>query len=140
MKPFESDYFVHGGSSSDCTDADRSPDSLALPASVASSQSAFAADVALIDIMMPDMDGYETIREIRSLPEFLDLPIVAVTAKAMKGDRQKCIQAGASDYVSKPVDIDHLISVLRVSIQRAERIRALRQAGENVVPLATTAV
>jgi CheY-like chemotaxis protein len=59
-----------------------------------------------------------------------DLPIVAVTAKAMKGDRQKCIQAGASDYVSKPVDIDHLVSVLRVSIQRAE---AMRAAADTVV-------
>jgi HAMP domain-containing protein/signal transduction histidine kinase/CheY-like chemotaxis protein len=94
------------------------------------------ADVALVDIMMPDMDGYETIREIRTLPEFAELPIVAVTAKAMKGDRQKCIQAGASDYVSKPVDVDHLVSVLRVSIQRSDRARALRQAGENVVALA----
>ncbi len=94
------------------------------------------ADVALIDIMMPDMDGYETMREIRALPQFADLPIVAVTAKAMKGDRQKCIQAGASDYVSKPVDIEHLVSVLRVAIQRADRARAL-QGGDNVVALAS---
>jgi CheY-like chemotaxis protein len=80
-------------------------------------------DVVLVDIMMPDMDGYETMREIRARPRFADIPIVAVTAKAMKGDRQKCIQAGASDYVSKPVDIDHLVSVLRVSIQRVAAMR-----------------
>ena len=80
-------------------------------------------DVVLVDIMMPDMDGYETIREIRSIARFTDLPIIAVTAKAMKGDRSKCIQAGASDYVSKPVDIDYLISVMRVSIQRSDAQR-----------------
>ncbi len=93
-------------------------------------------DVMLVDIMMPDMDGYETIREVRALPQFADLPIIAVTAKAMKGDRQKCIQAGASDYVSKPVDIDQLISVLRVSIRRAD---ANRLAADNVVALMTQA-
>ncbi|MDB5470572.1 MAG: sensor histidine kinase/response regulator, partial [Caulobacter sp.] len=89
-------------------------------------------DAILVDIMMPDMDGYETMREIRAREGFGDLPVVAVTAKAMKGDRQKCIQAGASDYVSKPVDIDHLTSVLRVGIQRTD---AMRLASDTVVAL-----
>ncbi len=92
-------------------------------------------DMVLVDIMMPDMDGYETMREIRSRAKFSELPIVAVTAKAMKGDRQKCIQAGASDYVSKPVDIDRLISVLRASVQRAD---ALRSAGQKLPSLLPT--
>ena len=88
-------------------------------------------DIVLVDIMMPDMDGYETMREIRADARFAELPIIAVTAKAMKGDRAKCIQAGASDYVSKPVDIDFLISVMRVSIQRADahRLALPEQAG-----------
>ena len=93
-------------------------------------------DAMLVDIMMPDMDGYETIREVRALEGFMDLPIVAVTAKAMKGDRQKCIQAGASDYVSKPVDVDQLVSVLRVSLQRVD---AVRLASERVPAATSTA-
>jgi CheY-like chemotaxis protein/signal transduction histidine kinase/HAMP domain-containing protein len=70
--------------------------------------------VILMDIMMPGMDGYETIKEIRKLPEFAKIPIIAVTAKVMKGDRSKCIEAGASDYIAKPVDTDQLLSLLRV--------------------------
>jgi CheY-like chemotaxis protein len=70
-------------------------------------------DIVLMDIMMPEMDGIMTMQEIRKLPRGNDLPIVAVTAKAMKGDRQKCIEAGAWDYLSKPVDPLHLLAVLR---------------------------
>ncbi|HYY84023.1 MAG TPA: response regulator, partial [Beijerinckiaceae bacterium] len=73
----------------------------------------------LVDIMMPEMDGYETMREIRRMSQFAHLPMVAVTAKAMVGDREKCLEAGASDYVSKPVDIDQLLAVLRVQLGRS---------------------
>lgn len=71
-------------------------------------------DVVLMDMMMPELDGYETIKQIRKMPMFSRLPIIAVTAKSMIGDREKCITAGASDYISKPVDTDQLVSLLRV--------------------------
>jgi HAMP domain-containing protein/signal transduction histidine kinase/CheY-like chemotaxis protein len=70
-------------------------------------------DVALVDVMMPEMDGYETMARMRELPTFKDRPIIALTAKAMKGDREKCIEAGASDYIAKPVNNSHLLSMLR---------------------------
>ena len=71
-------------------------------------------DLILLDIMMPEMDGYDTMRAIRRIPKFKSLPIITLTAKAMKGDRDKCIAAGASDYITKPVDVAQLLSMMRV--------------------------
>jgi signal transduction histidine kinase/CheY-like chemotaxis protein len=75
-------------------------------------------DLVLLDVMMPEMDGYETARAIRAMPRFEALPIIQLTAKAMKGDRDKSISAGASDYVTKPVDVEQLLSLMRVWLHR----------------------
>ena len=75
-------------------------------------------DLVIMDIMMPKMDGYEAIREIRKQPQFESLPIIALTAKAMKYDREKCIKAGANDYISKPILLDQLLSLIRVWLYR----------------------
>jgi CheY-like chemotaxis protein len=74
--------------------------------------------IVLMDIMLPMMDGYSTMRAIRAIPAFKELPIIAVTAKAMKGDREKCIAAGASDYLCKPIESEQLRSTLRVWLLR----------------------
>jgi CheY-like chemotaxis protein len=73
-------------------------------------------DAILVDIMMPDIDGYETIGEIRNMSRSKSTPIIVVTAKAMKDDRERCIAAGATDYISKPADVDRLLSLLRLHL------------------------
>ncbi|MGX9133873.1 response regulator [Rummeliibacillus sp. JY-2-4R] len=77
-------------------------------------------DAVMIDIMMPGMDGYETMQHIRKMEQYKEMPIIALTAKAMKGDRAKCLKAGASDYISKPLKVDQLLSVLRVWLTKKE--------------------
>ncbi|WMJ71845.1 response regulator [Cytophagaceae bacterium ABcell3] len=78
-------------------------------------------NIVLMDIMMPEMDGYEATRQIRKNDKFKDLPVIAITAKAMKGDKEKCIEAGASDYISKPVDTDKLLSLMKVWLYESVR-------------------
>ena len=75
-------------------------------------------DMVLMDIMMPEMDGYEAMRKIRSHVKFKNLPVIALTAKAMKEDKQKCIDAGANDYITKPIDIERLLSLMRVWLSK----------------------
>ncbi|MGH7868613.1 MAG: response regulator, partial [Candidatus Dormibacteraceae bacterium] len=75
-------------------------------------------DIVLMDIMMPEMDGYDTMQAIRRDKKFKALPIIALTAKAMKGDREKCIESGASDYITKPVDSEQLLSLMRTWLSR----------------------
>jgi CheY-like chemotaxis protein len=87
-------------------------------AAIETLQNADDVDVVLMDIMLPEMDGYQTMQKIRKMFGFEQLPIIALTAKAMKGDREKCIDAGASDYIAKPVETERLLTLLRNWVHR----------------------
>jgi CheY-like chemotaxis protein len=80
-------------------------------------------DLILMDVMMPEMDGIEATQKIRTLPEFVHLPIISLTAKAMVSDREKCLAAGASDYITKPVDDERLLSLMDIWLKKAEKMR-----------------
>ncbi len=79
-------------------------------------------DLVLMDLMMPEMDGYTAMREIRKNPDWQKLPIIAVTAKAMKDDQERCLEAGANDYLAKPIELERLFSLIRVWMPKVERI------------------
>jgi CheY-like chemotaxis protein len=79
-------------------------------------------DLVLMDLMMPEMDGYTAMREIRKNPAWQKLPVIAVTAKAMKDDQERCLEAGANDYLAKPIELDRLFSLIRVWMPKVERL------------------